>query len=127
MSDVVIAYLREQAEVPFVWGRSDCVQFVAGMVERLTGRAYAAEYTYASESDAKAVLASAHGLEGLVTKHLGPMSRDLRACQAGDVVLTAYAPGGQTLGVALPPYFYLRTTAGLKALTLDQAIGFWRA
>lgn len=97
MTSPVLDYIVERARQPFVWGKTDCVQFAAGMIERLTG-VMPQLPEYSSESEAKRVLVSLGGLEAAVSKWLGPAQRDLRLCGDGDIVLTAFG-GQQSLGV----------------------------
>ena len=123
--DDVLAYLQEQVVKPFAWGSTDCVQFAAGIVERVTGNNYAASYTYDSELSAARLIRDAGGLEALVSKHLGPMNRDRRECRDGDIVLSAF-DRGPTLGIAVPRLFFLRTEQGVVPVDMELSIGFWR-
>jgi len=123
--DEIAAYLHEQAARPFAWGVTDCVQFAGAFVEKITGRSYLADYEYNSELGAARIMLAAGGLEALVSKHLGPMSRDLRECADGDIVLSAF-DRGPTLGIAVPRVFFLRTERGVIPVNLEHAIGFWR-
>lgn len=128
LRDDVIQYLREQAAQPFVWGKTDCVQFAAGMVERATGvRPILPAYN--SETGAKRVLVDLGGLEAAVTSFLGPAQRDLRLCGDGDIVLSAFQ-GEQTLGIAVPRrFFVLRYGPGIDTgiwpVDMTLAIRWW--
>ncbi len=123
--DDVIAYLREQAVLPFVWGSTDCVRLAAGLIERATGTNPSARFSYSSEIEAKRELVARGGLEAAVTEVLGPPQNDLRLCADGDIVLTAFE-GSQALGIALPRVFYVRrTNGGLYPVDLTLAIRFW--
>lgn len=126
--DDVLDYLREQAALPFVWGQTDCVQFAAGMVERIS-RARPALPIYSSEIEAKRALVELGGLEAAVTAVLGPArpARELLEAADGDIVLTAFQ-GEKALGVAVPSlhkFFVRRVDAGLFPLDLTLAIRWW--
>lgn len=124
--EIVAEYVQEQAALPFVWGSTDCMQFAAGVIERLTGIDLRAKFpAYSTEREAHRLLAEAGGVEAFVSRELGPMRRDLLNCVAGDVVLTAFAPQGQAVGVAVPRLFFLRTEHGLTPVDMNLAIGYW--
>ena len=106
MTSPVLDYIVEQARQPFEWGKTDCVQFAAGMIERLTG-ARPDLPSYSSEIDAKRVLVSLGGLEAAVSKYLGPPRRDLKLCAEGDIVLTAFG-GQKALGICVPRVVFVR-------------------
>ena len=125
--DDVLDYLREQVGQPFIWGKTDCVQLAAGMVERMRGVRPALPQ-YESEIDAKRALIELGGLEEAVSAVLGPSQTDLRRCADGDIVLTAFH-GEKALGIALPSLhkFFIRRTneTGLWHLDLTLAIRWW--
>ena len=124
--ELVIEYIQEQAALPFVWGSTDCMQFAAGIVQRLTGVDYRAKFpAYSTEREAVRMLVEAGGMQAFVTRELGPMRRDLQNCAVGDVVLTAFAPVGQAVGIAVPRLFFLRTEKGLTPVDLVLAVGYW--
>lgn len=106
MRDIVLSYIAEQARLPFEWGKTDCVQFAAGMIERLTGVRPAVP-AYATETEAKRWLVENGGLEAAVSTYLGPAQRDLRLCGDGDVVLTAFG-GQKALGILAGRLVFVR-------------------
>lgn len=121
----VLEYLREQAELPFAWGITDCVQLAAGMVERATGTRPAMPFVYSTELEAKRGLVELGGLEAAVTAALGPAQSDLRLCGDGDIVLSSFH-GEHLLGIAVPRRFVVRRIdAGLFPLDLELAIRWW--
>lgn len=124
----VLDYLRKQEAQPFVWGKTDCVQFAAGVIELARG-ARPELPTYSSEIEAKRVLVELGGLEAAVSDVLGRArpARELLEGADGDIVLTAFH-GQQALGVALPSlhkFFIRRVDAGLWPLDLTFAIRWW--
>lgn len=124
--ELIVEYVQEQAALPFVWGSTDCMQFAAGAIERLTGIDLRAKFpAYSTEREAVRMLVEAGGVEAFVARELGPMRRDLLNCSAGDVVLTAFAPHGQAVGVAVPRIFFLRTEHCLVPVDMNLAIGYW--
>jgi hypothetical protein len=128
-SEVVVEYLTEQAQTPFAWGTADCVQFAAGMVERLTGTNPASGHTYATEAEAQEILKRSGGLVELVTAALGPKQR-LRARslpENGDIVLTTYQSTGALLGIAYQQHALFRRSdlVGLIPVSLEQCLWFW--
>lgn len=120
----VLAYLREQAELPFAWGSTDCVQLAAGAIEIARGERPALPI-YATELEAKRALVDRGGLEAAVTEVLGPSRSDLPQCRDGDIVLTAFQ-GEHALGVATPRVFWVRRIGyGLCPVDLTLAIRYW--
>jgi len=65
--------LRQRAETPFVWGKSDCAIFAFDVVQLLTGRDVVADLrgTYSTAYGAMRVLVDQGGLIGLADKRLG--------------------------------------------------------
>lgn len=81
-------YLKEMKDVPFEWGRNDCILFAAKGFERLTGKNHYAEYLgYSTEEEAKKILESNGGFDGIIGKHIGPSKKDWRKAKRGDVCL----------------------------------------
>lgn len=130
-SEIVEQYLNDQAKTPFAWGTADCVQFAAGLVEKLTGVNPASGYTYATEQEAQTIMEASGGLVDLVTAALGPKQR-VRAHtlpEPGDIVLATYESTGALLGIAYPPraYFRIGNIVGLLPVQLEQCVWFWSA
>lgn len=125
INESVAEYLVEQARRPFVWGETDCVQLAAGMYEHLTGVRLPIP-TYSSEREATRVLAELGGLEPAVTSFLGPAQRDLRRCEDGAIVLSAFQ-GQQTLTISLGNVLFVRriNETGLFPVGRIMGIRWW--
>lgn len=61
--------LLKYQEVPFIWGETDCCQFVNDYHEALTGERF--DFDYLSEMQAKRLLVEHGGVQGLLTELLG--------------------------------------------------------
>lgn len=84
----------------FAWGSADCVHFVAGVVEAMTGADPLIDYrgTYASEDEAWAALSARDGnLRQACRRVFGGMIRPAFA-RRGDVVMQR---GGMAVGICL--------------------------
>lgn len=126
----VIDYLQRQAVQPFAWGKTDCVQMAAGLIELARG-VRPSMPAYKTETEAKRWLVENGGLEAAVSSVLGPAQRDLRLCGDGDIVLTSFH-GQHALGIALPRLFYVRRQTDGSAfdptiipLDMQLAIRWW--
>lgn len=107
-----------------MWGVNDCVQFAADAVS-VYGRRRVDLPKYASEQEAGDIIAKGGGLEALVTRELGDPIR-AKDAQIGDTVLTVFGDTAM-LGVADPPYFWIRATrGGFLPLKLSFANRVWR-
>lgn len=81
-------YLAEKRHTPFEWGVNDCVMFAAKGLERLTGQNMYAMYEgYKTEAEAQEIIDNAGGMEALISRHLGPGSRDVLKASRGDLVM----------------------------------------
>lgn len=116
--------LLERHERPFAWGVSDCVQFAADAREFYGGRRPALP-AYDSERTALRLIRAAGSLEEAVTAALGPPVPVVEA-ELGDTVLTSFKDTGPVLGVADPPYFWLRAErSSFMPIRLDLALKVW--
>lgn len=116
--------LLQRHEAPLVWGVNDCVQFAADAVAHYGGRRPELP-RYTSEREASEIVASGGGLAALVARALGEPIH-LKDAQLGDVVLTVFAETGPMLGVADPPWFWVRfVRGGFRPLRLDFANQVW--
>lgn len=81
---------------PFEYGVADCCQFARHLVREMTGEDYGAEWTYGSEEEADRIIAHHGGLEGLISRYLGPpVERD--KLRIGDLCLVN-VPGAELMG-----------------------------
>lgn len=81
-------YLAERRNMPFEWGKQDCMAFVAKGVEALTGHDFFTEYSdYHDEESAAALLARNRGVAGIIIACLGESSKNILEATRGDVVL----------------------------------------
>lgn len=111
-------------EGPVVWGATDCVQFAADGRQCYGGKRPELP-KYASEREAREVIAAGGGLEALVTRALGDPIH-VKDAQIGDTVLTCFAETGHMLGVADPPWFWVRAArGGFLPLELKFAVRVW--
>jgi uncharacterized protein DUF6950 len=118
-----VDFLRRH-EGPVVWGVSDCVQFAADARHHYGGRRPELPQ-YASEREALEIIAAGGGLEALVTHALGEPIH-AKDAQIGDTVLTCFAETGHMLGVADPPWFWVRAArGGFLPLALSFATRVW--
>lgn len=82
------AYLTERLAMPFAWGSNDCLTFAAGLVERLTGYDFAAQYpAYSNPVQANAIMTEHGGVEAIITACLGEPVDKYRMARRGDIVL----------------------------------------
>lgn len=83
-------YLKSRREMPFEWGKHDCMTFVSGAVAAITGYDFLDEYLpYSDEKTAKEMLEEYGGLRGIITEHLGHSGHsNVLVAQRGDVVIS---------------------------------------
>lgn len=87
-------FLSAAAQRQFAWGQHDCILFAAGWVREISGVDPAANWRghYATEREAKAILASFGGIGRVMELTLAANGwRRVSTCapEAGDVVLAA--------------------------------------
>lgn len=81
-------YLSAMKDVPFEWGVNDCILFAAKGYESMTGIDYYSQYLpYSNEAEAKAILESNGGFEGIIGANIGPGHRNILKAKRGDPVL----------------------------------------
>jgi hypothetical protein len=98
--EILAAKVEEWRSRPFQYGSSDCLQFVADVVESLTGVDHRARFPrYKTRIGAARITARMGGVEGILTRCLGlpkPVARAFR----GDVIVIATL-NGPTAGICL--------------------------
>lgn len=120
------ALVSTHLQTPFAWGRHDCCLWGADVVAAVAGVDPAASLrgTYASEANARALLAERGGLAALVTAELGqPVAPAL--ARPGDLGLVD-ADGAQTLAVCLGARWAAPGLVGLAMLRAAHVSQAWR-
>jgi hypothetical protein len=70
-TDMMFAnYMSQHLNAPFKWGHNDCICFVVGWVELVTGKDYLSEYSWANEREALQLIKELGGIEAMFDKHL---------------------------------------------------------
>lgn len=122
--DAAIVEARERA---FKWGEHDCALWAAAVVERMTGRDFAAELrgTYHTALGANRIIARRGGLAEIVDDALG---RDARVmvtrAQRGDVVI-ATPSVGRAIGICVGKLCAFPGVNGLIFLNRKEAHIAW--
>lgn len=119
-------YLSEMKDSPFEWGQNDCVLFAAKAIERITGSNFYFQYLpYDSEESAKKIILENGGIAGLVSKHLGPGSRNILSAKRGDLVLMKVP--SDTLGIVDDSGQRIASVGpnGIARLPLSKAWRVW--
>lgn len=96
---------------PFAYGVADCCQFAREVVLEVTGVDHGREWTYGSEEEAQRIIDAHDGLEGLVSRYLGPPC-NADELEIGDPCLIR-APGFEMLGVRSGRGAYAPSSRGL--------------
>ncbi|MBL0374040.1 hypothetical protein JJB09_18625 [Rhizobium sp. KVB221] len=115
----LLDYVHAQERTPFNWGQSDCLLFVAGAIEAMTGEDVAAPYRgkYSSFEEARALLGKS--TLSFVRSQLREREHQTRA-MGGDI--GAKKEGGDwTYGVFVGPYLYVKTADGVGILPRSEA------
>lgn len=116
--------LLQRHEAALVWGVNDCVQFAADACGYYGTRRPSLP-AYSSEQEARAIIDAGGGLAALVARELGAPIHP-KDTRLGDVVLTVFEESGPMLGVADPPYFWVRAArGGFIPLKLTFAVEVW--
>lgn len=108
--------------VPFVYGETDCCQFVGDCVEAQTGENPAHYFRYASELSANRLLKKYGGLEGIISSVLG---EPYHGYEDGDVGIVSNN-GRLAAGVMWNGRIVVRTEDDLVDLPAQRAIKVWK-
>lgn len=123
--NMLASYIANSADLPFVWGESDCALWVCGWIKMLTGTDYAEPFRgrYDSEQGAKAALAELgfESLEDLASERL--IETPIRFAQRGDIVLS---PTG-ALGICNGIKSHFLSREGLIPIATFSCLKAWRA
>lgn len=123
------AEVRKANDVPFCWGKSDCVLFTCDCIKAMTGEDYAkgVRGKYSTEKGAFRILKKMEGvtsIEELATKHLGnPV--ELSKLMRGDVV-SFESPTGPALGITLGRLSVFRNPRGMTSVETLSCLRGWR-
>lgn len=115
MREVFDKYIMRE----FVYGESDCCQFVAECIEAQTGVNPAGRFKYASEKAANNLLDMYGGLEALVTDVLG---EPVDTPREGYVALVEKPT---LLGIVHRGRIVARTPGDINDIPLSRARRFW--
>lgn len=94
----VIKALNNWERRDFALGDADCCQFVAFMVEELTGKRWGGEYRYETQPEADRIIAENDGMAGLISKYLGKPTQPEKD---GDPCLVELPIIGELMGIKL--------------------------
>ena len=94
----VMKALNKWEKRDFALGDADCCQFLAFMVEELTGNRWGAEYRYKTQPEADRIIAENDGMAGLISKYLGEPRQPEKD---GDPCLVELPIIGELMGVKL--------------------------
>lgn len=103
-------YVDETERVPFAYGSHDCLLWVAGAIERITGVDHAAAYRGRYTS-----LAEAKGLIGRpLLQFVGETFPDIRLSRVSDGDIGAFRQGREwVFGIFIGPFLYVQTRQGI--------------
>ena len=117
----MIDFLIRWSDKPFLWGQTDCCQFVGACIEYRTGRNPADDFPYEGRRGAVRLLREHGGLDGLLTRIFGEPHPEGRE---GDIALI---DDQKVVGYVHNERIVVRADeAGLMDLPLSRAKGFWR-
>ena len=120
MPDTIEGVFSKYYGRPFVWGESDCCQFVGECLGFLTGTNPARHFRYASEEAANKLFDQYGGLEGLIRMMLGEPTT--KPPENGYVALLA---NPEMVGVVWKDRIVIRTSNDLNDFPLDRAKRYW--
>lgn len=125
LREVVLAFQNQ----PPRWGEHDCCQFIARYVEKVSGINHAAGFAYGSKDEALRLLIEYGGIEGLISKCLGPLI-EKEQLKPGDVVLCSInvdaERGALVPGITNGHYvFAVHPEHGLSRAPLAAVVGGW--
>ena len=106
----------------FDYGDADCCQFVSHIVKEMTGKDYAAEFDYQTESEADDLVAEHGSLVGFIQSILGEPSGDLKD---GDPCVVELPIVGQACGIKYQASVVCLTNRGMKQIPDRYLIQGW--
>lgn len=116
-----------RAGKPFAWGAFDCCMFAADAVLAVTGHDPAADLrgAYATEAEARAVLARLGGVAGIAIRRAGPVVPTALA-QPGDVGLSLLEADRPSLAVFGGAGWHAAGVLGLATVPARAVVRAWR-
>lgn len=120
-------YLRERKNMPFEWGKNDCMAFVSDGVKALTGHDFFPDFSdYHDEESAKVMLEKSGGPAGIIAKCLGHNgSRNIKEAQRGDLVIAKLPEVTGGIVDDTGRSFCVVTPEGLRRFPMTQAWRYW--
>lgn len=106
----------------FSYGDADCCQFIAFVVKELTGKDYAKDFTYQSESEAFALVERQGTLLDFIGSILGAASSSLRN---GDPCIVDVPMVGQVCGIKLSQEVVCLTEKGMCCIPDRYLLAGW--
>lgn len=120
---VLSAYIDETERIPFAYGTNDCLLWLAGAVERLTGFDHAADYR-----GRYTTLAEGKRLVGMtLLRFVGGKYAPIHPSRAADGDIAALRQGREwAFGMFIGPQIYVQTEHGLGILPRGDAVKSFR-
>lgn len=121
------SFLDERRDMPFEWGKNDCLTFLAKGAESMTGNDYYSKYAgYNSEDGANEKLKEHGGIVKIIESYFGAGIRNPLKAHRGDIALIK-APE-ITAGIVDDSgrYVAVVTKEGLRRFPLEKAWRIWR-
>jgi hypothetical protein len=123
-------FLRQSKDIPFEWGKNDCICFVAKAVESITGKDYlnSLDDWYSTKDGAYSFLNTHFDgqIENVFLIYLGNPKENVRFAHRGDVVLVQY--NGELVGGLIDDSGRKIVCTGLKGLVRlpkSHALKYW--
>lgn len=121
------AFLDERRDMPFEWGKNDCLTFLAKAAEAMTGVDYYAEYSgYSNEEEANLKLNQNGGIIAIINKYLGGGTKNVLTAGRGDVAIVKMPELMAGIVDDSGRYIAVVSKEGLRRIPLEKAIRVWR-
>jgi len=118
----VHAALNKWQRRSFSYGDADCCQFIAFVVNELTGKNYAAQFTYRNETQAKALVARQGNLLGFIGSILG---KPADITKDGDPCVVDLPIVGEACGIRLGQNVVCLTEKGMTQIPARYIVAGW--
>lgn len=120
------AFIEARRDMPFEWGRNDCVLFAAAWIEELTGRRLFADVDWTDARSAREKLAALGGIRQAARDALGPEVQNWMMIRRGDVAIAEDDAGREVGTVCTGTTLAGPGERGIMHLPLDRAMLVWR-